>query len=345
MTWFEWLEIVYAYCTTAQPVENWRPIAVSTNILVAVAYFWIPTDMAIVFRRWRTEIPFPWLWTGFALFIIACGLSHVAHAFHALRQATPYTAIELAIMAVTAGVSLATALGFTIILPKIMTLTAPSEVKKRLEAEIDKATGDLARALETERLLLQEVHHRVKNNLQVTSSLVGLHLRQLPAEYREPLESLRARIGAMANIHNQLREAGVRSLSAEHFIDELCQKLKVANAREDIIHEIFGGDLNLSFEQATPFSLVMNEVLAIIFRHHFAQGNGSRIVITFDSSSDAQTISIVDDGRAWDQNEGHSDISNKLINSLSAQLNADISWSHPIDGGNAFELILNFPSH
>jgi len=212
MTWFEWLEIVYAYCTTAQPVENWRPIAVSTNIVIAVAYFWIPTDMAIVFLRWRREIPFPWLWAGFALFIIACGLSHVAHAFHSLRQATPYTAIELAILVVTATVSFATAVGFTIILPKIMTLTAPSEVKKRLEAEIDKATGDLARALEAERLLLLEVHHRVKNNLQVTSSLVGLHLRQLPPEHREPLQALRARIGAMADIHNQLREAGVRSL-------------------------------------------------------------------------------------------------------------------------------------
>ncbi len=66
-----------------------------------------------------------------------------------------------------------------------MTLTAPSEVKKRLEAEIESATRDLAQALETEHLLLMEVHHRVKNNLQVTSSLVGLHLRQLPPEHRE----------------------------------------------------------------------------------------------------------------------------------------------------------------
>tara|TARA_R110002020_G_scaffold475558_1_gene710935 strand:+ start:55225 stop:56277 length:1053 start_codon:yes stop_codon:yes gene_type:complete len=335
MSWFEWLEIIYAYCTNAEPVQNWRPLAVSSNVVIAVAYFWIPTDMAIVSRRWRREIPFPWLWTGFAVFIIACGLSHVAHAFHALRQSTPYTAIELAILIVTAGVSLMTAVGFTIILPKIMRFTAPSEVKKKLEAEIDRSTSDLARALETARLLLLEVHHRVKNNLQVTSSLVGLHLRQLPPEHRKPFKALQERIIAMAAIHNQLRDTGVRSLSAAEFMDELCKKLKVAFAREDIVHRI-SGDLSVSFEQATPFSLVMNEVLTIIFKHHFSQENGSQVVITFGRSSDSHNISIVDDGKAQIRMDQNSRESTMLVTSLAAQLNADISWSPEAGVGNTF---------
>tara|TARA_R110002020_G_scaffold132437_1_gene295756 strand:- start:7530 stop:8270 length:741 start_codon:yes stop_codon:yes gene_type:complete len=242
MTWFEWLEIIYAYCTGAEPVQNWRPIAVITNLVVAIAYFWLPTVMAIVFRKWRREIPFPWLWTGFALFIIACGVSHVSHAFHAVRQVTPYSAVELAIMGVTAVVSLATAIGFTFVLPRIMSLTAPSEIKKRLE-EVGKATIDLQQSLKTERLLLAEVHHRVKNNLQVTASLVGLHVRELPPESRDALEGLRTRIRAMADIRNQLQETGVRSLSAARFMDELCQKMSLAFGREDIAHVIPGGGL------------------------------------------------------------------------------------------------------
>tara|TARA_R110002020_G_scaffold47500_4_gene135067 strand:+ start:5149 stop:6204 length:1056 start_codon:yes stop_codon:yes gene_type:complete len=343
MTWFEWLEIIYAYCTTAEPVQNWRPIAASANVVIAVAYFWIPMDMAIVFRRWRSEIPFPWLWAGFAVFIIACGTSHVAHAFHALRQSTPYTLIELVILLVTAGVSLITAVGFTLILPRIMTLTAPSEVKKRLEAEVDRATADLARALETERLLLLEVHHRVKNNLQVTSSLVGIHLRQLPPEHQEPFKALRERIIAMAAIHNQLQDTGVRSLSAAEFMDQLCRKLKVAYAREDISHRISGGDLGVSFEQATPFSLVMNEVLTIIFKNHFSPENGSNIVITFGGSGDTHMITIADDGEAGLQTEQASSVSTMLITSLAAQLKADIKWTHTEGVGNTFVAAIKDP--
>jgi two-component sensor histidine kinase len=338
MTFFEWLEIIYAYCTSAEPVANWRPIAISTNIAIALAYFWIPTDMGIVFYRWRREIPFPWLWTGFAVFIIACGISHVAHAFHALRQVTPYTGIELSILMFTAVVSLVTAVGFTFILPRIMSLTAPSEIKKRLEAEVEKATADLEQALETERLLLLEVHHRVKNNLQITASLVGLHLRQVPLEHREPLEVLRTRIYAMADIHNQLQEAGVRRLSAGQFLDELCRKSKIAFGREDIAHTLRGDDWSVSFEQATPFSLLMNEVVSQIFKQAFADGAGSRIEIRFSQNEGLNRTSVSDDGSPIVYDELGQDIEAKLIRSLAEQLGARVSWTELPEGGNAFAI-------
>ncbi|WP_420409713.1 sensor histidine kinase [Hoeflea sp.] len=338
MTFFEWLEIIYAYCTSAEPVANWRPIAISTNVAIALAYFWIPTDMAIVFYRWRREIPFPWLWAGFAVFIISCGVSHLAHAFHALRQATPYTGIELSILMFTAAVSLVTAVGFTFILPRIMTLTAPSEIKKRLEAEVEKATADLEQALETERLLLLEVHHRVKNNLQITASLVGLHLRQLPSEHREPLEVLRSRIYAMADIHNQLQEAGVRSLSAGQFMDELCRKSKIAFGRDDIIHTMLGDDWSVSFEQATPFSLLMNEVVSKIFKHAFADGAGSRIEIRFSHNEGLNRTSVSDDGLRIAYDENGVEIDAKLILSLAEQLGARVSWTEVPGGGNTFAI-------
>ncbi|MEQ8479241.1 MAG: sensor histidine kinase [Hoeflea sp.] len=338
MTFFEWLEIIYAYCTSAEPVANWRPIAISANIAIALAYFWIPTGMGIVFYRWRREIPFPWLWTGFAVFIIACGVSHVAHAFHALRQATPYTAVELAVLAATAAVSLVTAIGFTVILPRIMTLTAPSEIKKRLESEVERATADLEQALEAERLLLLEVHHRVKNNLQITASLVGLHLRQVPLEHRKPLEVLRARIHAMADIHNQLQEAGVSRLSAGRFMDELCRKSKVAFGREDVTHSLRGDDWSVSFEQATPFSLLMNEVVSQIFKQAFADGAGSRIEIRFSRNEGLNRTSVSDDGSRIVHDGAEVEVEAKLIRSLAEQLGARVSWTELPDGGNEFAI-------
>ncbi len=128
----------------------------------------------------------------------------------------------------------------------------------------------------------------------------------------------------------------MRSLSAAQFMDELCRKSKMAFAREDIVHQVFGPDLNVTFERATPFSLMMNEVLTVIFKRHFAQGRGSKIIITFSYEAGRHKVLIDDDGSAHSVGEEDSDVSTKLIKSLAVQLNADVSWSHVAGAQNEF---------
>ncbi len=53
-------------------LRAWREIAFGANLATALAYFWIPAVMAVVFLRWREELPYRWLWVGFVLFISAC---------------------------------------------------------------------------------------------------------------------------------------------------------------------------------------------------------------------------------------------------------------------------------
>lgn len=88
--------------------------------------------MAVVLRRRKNDIPYPWLWTLFVTFIIACGLTHVVHASSALiglQLLGRQTGVEI----LTALVSVGTAIGFALILPQIKLLPSPREQQQRLE--------------------------------------------------------------------------------------------------------------------------------------------------------------------------------------------------------------------
>src|SRR4051812_50221436 len=58
-------------------------LLLASDVAIAVAYFAIPITMAVVLRDRRDDIPYPWLWTLFVTFIVACGLTHVAHVLSA----------------------------------------------------------------------------------------------------------------------------------------------------------------------------------------------------------------------------------------------------------------------
>ena len=344
MTFLDWLQYIYSICSSETTIENWRPIAIGSNLAISLAYFWIPLDMAIVFRRWQREIPFPWLWTGFVAFIIACGATHIVHAIHVVRGDFPYSAPEIVVMVMTALISLGTATGFTIILPRVMKFTAPSEMQRRLQEAVDAATADLEKALAQERLLLREVHHRVKNNLQVTASMVNLHIRRSKQTDTSELAALRDRITAMADVHSQLQEAGVGSFSVRSFATELCRKLGVSYGRPDVTCHVTGADLDVPFERATPLALVMNEVVSNVFKHAFADGRGSRIAIEFQEDGGTETIRVSDDGAGMPEDGSQGGIGLTLIESLAVQLGGEVDWQRGRDGGTTFTMRMRQPA-
>lgn len=334
----EWLQFVYAVCTSTEAPLRWREIAIVANSAIAVAYFWIPLVMAIVFRRWKREIPFPWLWGGFVVFIAACGTSHIVHAFHAVTEQTPYNALKLSVLVFTALVSIATALGFTFILPRALTLASPAAARQRLETAIRAATADLERALQHEKLLLKEVHHRVKNNLQVTASLVNLHIRRSRLADTSELAALRDRITAMAGVHDQLQDAGDRPFSVSRFAGTLCDKLRLTHGREMISCEVQGADFDVPLDHAASLALIVNEILSNAFKHAFDDGQVGKLCVVLSETDTEKRLEIADDGRGLSPGEAEGGIGTVLIKSLAVQLGATFEWKPKPGGGTSFVL-------
>lgn len=138
------------------------------------------------------------------------------------------------------------------------------EVRTRRDQERIRAS------LNEKEALLHEVHHRVKNNLQVISSLMDMAGRRLAsAEARMSLKELRGKVQAMSLIHAQLHGAGGGGgISLERFVRALFQQLREVYAGGlDLSLRLQLGELALSLDQAVPLGLALNETLTNVFKH------------------------------------------------------------------------------
>lgn len=187
------LEQLIALCTSGAGLY-W--LVVVSDLSIAAAYFAIPITMALVLRHRRADIPYPWLWTLFVTFIVACGLTHVAHVWSAANGAADVWVLAAA-EAFCAVASVGTAIAFAIVLPDIKMLPSP----QRQRAELERAV--LQRTREKDRVL-REVHHRVGNQLQILSSVLSIEARRTDSEETHAaLARIRVELDKMAAEHGR----------------------------------------------------------------------------------------------------------------------------------------------
>jgi len=110
-------------------------LVLGSDLSIAVAYFAIPITMAIVLRDRKDDIPYPWLWTLFVTFIVACGLTHTAHVWSA-ATGFDYLEMHAAIGFFCAVASVGTAIAFAFILPQIKLLPSPRQQRAQLEKQV-----------------------------------------------------------------------------------------------------------------------------------------------------------------------------------------------------------------
>ncbi len=170
-------------------------LGLGSDFSIAVAYFAIPITMAVVLRQRKEDIPYPWLWTLFVTFIVACGLTHTAHVWSAITGAE-YLWLHAIIGIFTALASVGTAFAFAIILPQIKLLPSPKQQRAELERLVAQRTH------EKDQLIL-EINHRVGNQLQILSSIVSIEGRRATGQ-----ESL----GILARLRTQLDAMGKQHL-------------------------------------------------------------------------------------------------------------------------------------
>jgi len=183
----------------------------------------------------------------------------------------------------------------------------PTESGTRVLATIQDVTRRKAdrqlieRALEEKTVLLHEIHHRVKNNLQIISSLLNLQARNAdPAVIRALAES-QGRVKAMALIHQLLYERNDFSqIDLATYLQRLCA-LQQTSYRDDAasftlkVHASEGVHLNL--QRAVPCGLLVNELVTNAIKHAFPDGRTGRIDITLTATDDGHClITVADDG-------------------------------------------------
>jgi len=163
----------------------------------------------------------------------------------------------------------------------------------------------LANSLAEKEVLLKEVHHRVKNNLQVIASLLRLQAGSMGSpELAAALEESQHRVESMAMIHEQLYESGDLgevdlARHAAQLLDNLFSSYGVDQARIRgcvAIPRAPGAPLLLDVHQAIPAGLILNELVSNALKHAFPGGRCGSIAVEGERRDGTVTLVVRDDG-------------------------------------------------
>lgn len=156
------------------------------------------------------------------------------------------------------------------------------------------------RSLSEKEVLLREIHHRVKNNLQVIASLVGLqafHTNEAAA--KELLQEVRGRVRAIALLHDKLyRSPDLASIPAADYLHELCLAVQGAQSlRKPVEIVVQAPEVFLHIDEAVPCGLIVNEAVTNAFKHAFRDDRPDCRVEVRMARTDGQTeLRISDTG-------------------------------------------------
>ncbi|MGE4263868.1 MAG: PAS domain S-box protein [Desulfovibrio sp.] len=160
-------------------------------------------------------------------------------------------------------------------------------------------------SLREKEALLREVHHRVKNNLQVVSSLLDMAGRRVTGdEARQSLEEVRAKVQAMSLVHAQLHSGGpdgagsARGIDLERYVRSLFRQLReVYSGDMTLSATVSLGGLMLGLDQAVPLGLALNEALTNVFKHARRDDRPGQVDIRATLGAEGRVcIEVRDDG-------------------------------------------------
>lgn len=141
--------------------------------------------------------------------------------------------------------------------------------KQRLEIEVNNKTKDLKQALDEKDLLFKELHHRVKNNMQMIVSMIRLQSRNIEdSKLQEVFQTAQNRINTMAHLHELLyKQDNITHINTyEYFVLLIDELQESSNKKVEIIYNI---KANLKMEQAIYCGLILNELVSNSFKYAF----------------------------------------------------------------------------
>lgn len=229
--------------------------------------------------------------------------------------------------------------------------SAPREVARlgavmeQMAASLAEQRKELAEAVDQRSGLLREIHHRVKNNLQVIVSLLNLQSRRISdPSAAEALMDARRRINALALVHRSLYETDdLRYVEARPFLKDLVQNLdQVLGGRDSRIHiEVTCNDLALCPDQAAPMALFVTEAVTNAFKHAF-KGRSTGLISVRLSCDDEQdcVVAVSDDGVGAPEGAG-AGTGSSLMHAFAQQLGGSFEVRNVSHGGH--EAVIRFP--
>jgi two-component sensor histidine kinase len=196
----------------------------------------------------------------------------------------------------------------------------------------EQAQKQLALALDRNRLLMKDIHHRVKNNMQIVSALV--HLQPAPAEIKREMTR---RLSAMAALHQQIYQSDdMETIDLAAYLRGLVEELKGSyGSQATIVYDLepFHADRDL----ALPLALMTSEAMSNAFKYAFPAGVAGTIKVTLRRTENGATmLRVQDDGVGFDPASQVPSLGTRLIEAFAKQIGG--AYTLTSHGGTTFTL-------
>ncbi|MDP3177538.1 MAG: histidine kinase dimerization/phosphoacceptor domain -containing protein, partial [Spirochaetaceae bacterium] len=190
----------------------------------------------------------------------------------------------------------------------------------------------LRSSLREKEVLLKEIHHRVKNNMQVISSLMSLQAGAFRDEKDKELSAeTQVRIHAMARIHELLYDSpDLASIDAADYLAILARELAGSYGRSTIDLELESARLTL--DEAVPLGLIANELATNALKYAYPQDQNGKILLKLKSEGSSLVLSVEDEGRGLPKSVDPATADSMgflLVRSLAEQLEAELRFEGP----------------
>ena len=210
--------------------------------------------------------------------------------------------------------------------------------------ERKKTEKELQKSLNEKEMLLKEIHHRVKNNLLIISSLLNLQSGYIKDEVSKNIfKESQNRAKSMALIHERLyRSTDLKRINFGDYIRTLSNELyntyiiDISLIKLNVNVE----DIMLDIDTSIPLGLIVNELITNSLKHAFPQGKHGEIDINFHLTDDKYLLEVRDDGIGFPKNINYKNVDSlglRLVASLTEQIEGEIVFSNI--SGTSFKII------
>ncbi len=210
-----------------------------------------------------------------------------------------------------------------------------------------KAERSLRKTLHEKETLLREIHHRVKNNLQVVSSLLSLQLRQFEPRSQSyvALANSRSRILTMAQVHELLYDSVECAIvsARDYLVNIARQGVLTAQTYEVAVDlQCQVDDVALPIDTAIPMGLIVNELVLNCVKHAFSRRDRGMVSVVLARNGSNMFLSVIDDGVGFDfQAARRHSMGLQLVEALTLQLHGTLTHSSIV--GSQFEILMPTP--
>lgn len=273
----------------------------------------------------------------YALAGISAVAIHIIFFFNSnLAQVKPLNTLDKIVLALELSIAL------SIIFYIIYQYTS---LYSQSEKNVLSINSELKKQNEEKELLLKEIHHRVKNNLQIVSSLLNLQSNSIDNEFAvTAIKEGQSRIKSMALLHQKLYQnsADYVKLDFNSYVSDLVESIDKANKNKEQIVKINIEVKNIYFDidTAVPLGLIINELCTNCYKYAFKNG-GVLLVAIEETASNNYKLTIKDSGLGLPNNiniENSKTLGLKLVTMLTKQLRGKLEYY--FDNGAIF--ILSF---